>query len=568
MKNKIIKYFFILLTFSIALQACEDMLEPDKDNNYTIDRAYKDPAYAEGLLDRAYLLLGNNYLLEDVATDDAVSNDRNNGFLRMATGEWSSLYNPISKWNVSYDAIVNMNYFLSVIDDIEWSYESPERNANFKKRYRGEALGLRAYYYIQLLRYHGGEAENGEMLGVPLITDVLSTKDNWALPRASYQECVGQIIKNLDEAYSLLPFNWGEGGTSDPEYVKVYGIDYKNRINGEAVKALKSRIQLHAASPAFNGGNYNTAIVEDAAKTAGELLKQNGGISGFDNGGHLFYDADNDVDRAEILWRNNYGNSNNRERESFPPSLFGNGDVNPTQNLVDAFPMLNGYPITSALSGYDPTSPYSGRDPRLKAYIVYHGNKIGNNVINTDNDSPQNGLNKLTTSTRTGYYMLKLLRTNVNLDPKVNSSARHFYTHIRYTEIYLNYAEAANQAWGPDGDPNGYGFTARSVISAIRKRGGIPAADPYLTSITTKSAMAELIKNERRLELCFEGFRFWDLRRWDQPINETAKGVSINGTTHSIIDVENRNYQPFMIYGPIANNEIIKYGGLIQNKGW
>ena len=164
--------------------------------------------------------------------------------------------------------------------------------------------------------------------------------------------------------------------------------------------------------------------------------------------------------------------------------------------------------------------------------------------------------------------MLKLLRTNVNLDPKVNSSARHFYTHIRYTEIYLNYAEAANQAWGPDGDPNGYGFTARSVISAIRKRGGIPAADPYLTSITTKSAMAELIKNERRLELCFEGFRFWDLRRWDQPINETAKGVSINGTTHSIIDVENRNYQPFMIYGPIANNEIIKYGGLIQNKGW
>ena len=162
MKDKIIRYFFTLLVFGIVLQACEDMFEPDKDNNYTVERAYKDPQYAQGLLDRAYILLNNDYLLEDMATDDAVSNNRNSGFLRMATGEWSSLYNPINKWNVSYDAIVNINYFLSIIDKVEWSYESSERNTNFKKRYRGEALGLRAYFYIQLLTYHGGLGENNE----------------------------------------------------------------------------------------------------------------------------------------------------------------------------------------------------------------------------------------------------------------------------------------------------------------------------------------------------------------------------------------------------------------------
>jgi hypothetical protein len=134
--------------------------------------------------------------------------------------------------------------------------------------------------------------------------------------------------------------------------------------------------------------------------------------------------------------------------------------------------------------------------------------------------------------------------------------------------MFLNYAEAANEAWGPDADPNGYGFTPRTIIAAIRKRAGIPAADPYLATITSKEAMRDLIRNERRIELSFEGFRFWDMRRWALPLNEGIKGMKIEGGNYTVIDVETRDYKPYMNYGPIPYTETLKSNLTLQNTGW
>jgi starch-binding outer membrane protein, SusD/RagB family len=305
-----------------------------------------------------------------------------------------------------------------------------------------------------------------------------------------------------------------------------------------------------------------------AATEAGILLDSIGGVSGLASGGIKFYDADGDITNPEIFWRGNFGNSNNREAANFPPSLFGDGRVNPTQNLVDAFPMKSGYPISDGASGYDPANPYANRDPRLAAYIIYDGNKLGSKVIETDMSSPVDGLNKVVDySTRTGYYLAKLLRTDVNLNPSSVNTRRHFYTHIRYTELFLIYAEAANEAYGPD-DANTAGFTAREVIQAIRQRAGITQPDNYLASITTKEQMREVIRNERRLELCFEGFRFWDLRRWKEDLTEPAKAVAIDNGTYNIMEVENRLYPAHAIYGPVPFSETIKYEGLLQNEGW
>ena len=83
--------------------------------------------------------------------------------------------------------------------------------------------------------------------------------------------------------------------------------------------------------------------------------------------------------------------------------------------------------------------------------------------------------------------------------------------------------------------------------------------------------MRELIRNERRLELCFEGFRFWDLRRWKvdmNKLNEAAKGMRIENNQGSVVDVETRNYSDYMYYGPIPYSEILKFNALQQNKGW
>lgn len=557
----------LILLIWVTLGACEKLLEEDKDNQYTKDRVLNQPSFAEGILLSAYRSIPNSYIINEVATDDAVTNEKSDNFLRIATGEWSSINNPLNTWTTSYDAIFNINYFLSVVDQIEWSWKSDIRSKMFNNRFKGEALALRAYFNYQLLISHGGVAEDGQLLGVPLVTEVLDVKDNWALPRDTFQDCLDQINKDLDSAIVKLPITWADK-TNDPNYNLVFGKQNLNRVNGTIAKAIKSKVALLAASPAFNNSTFDITKYTEAAKLAGKVIVANGGITSLNAQGHLFFDDDNDPFTTEILWRNDYLVNNTLEALNYPPSLFGSGNVNPTQNLVDAFPMLNGYPISELASGYNPLNPYLNRDPRLKAYIIYDGNKMNTTTIRTNVTDLKDGLNNSTDATRTGYYLLKLLRNNVNLNPSAINTRRHFKTHIRFTEIFLNYAEAANEAWGPNGDPEAYGFSARSVIAAIRKRAGLSAADPYLASITTKEAMRDLIRNERRLELCFEGFRFWDLRRWELNLTQVAKGVSINNGVFTVIDVENRVYQPFMKFGPIPYNETLKYTGLLQNQGW
>jgi hypothetical protein len=237
--------------------------------------------------------------------------------------------------------------------------------------------------------------------------------------------------------------------------------------------------------------------------------------------------------------------------------------------------MLDGKPISAVGSGYDANNPYANRDPRLANYILYNGMKAGvnNKVITTAADGTTNdALDKEEGySTRTGYYMRKLLRQDINLDPSVNSTQEHYQARIRYTEIYLNYAEAANEAFGPTGKGS-HAYSAYDIIKVIRSRAGITGGDPYLESVKDdKDKMRELIRNERRLELCFEGFRFWDLRRWKANWNTTAMGVSITGDAtkvYSPIEVDTRTYKDYMYYGPIPYSEILKFNALEQNQGW
>ena len=182
------------------------------------------------------------------------------------------------------------------------------------------------------------------------------------------------------------------------------------------------------------------------------------------------------------------------------------------------------------------------------------------------------------------YYLKKLLRDDVSPLQSSLVEQQHIYPRIRYTEIFLAYAEAANDAWGPKADPTGVGFTAYDVIKAIRGRAGLgtdeyglplPDGDAYLEECASDQAkMTNLIRNERRIELCFENKRFWDLRRWKMPLDETVKGVMIDRNdegelSYTIIDVEERKYDnSYQWYGPIPKGEVLKWSNLKQNKGW
>jgi hypothetical protein len=437
-----------------------------------------------------------------------------------------------------------------------------------------------------LLRNHAGVGENGELLGIPEYNEFLESQEDFSKPRDNFAQSVQSAYADLDKSLEYLPMDYGDvsegnipagfGGVSLDNYNTVFGNNTLQRMSGRHAKAIKARLALLAASPAFNLEN-NSSLWENAANYTAELLNDIGGVSGLDPKGHIFYlkDQVNEAkltsgdrqDLQEILWRRPIYNNNAREGDNFPPSIYGDGEINPSQNLVDAFPMANGFPIDNPNSGFDLENPYSGRDPRLSLYIVYDGSTMRGNSIETGVGEGDDAIGALENSTRTGYYMKKLLREDVNVDPSSSSSQEHFNTHIRYTELFLNYAEAANEAWGPNGS-GAHGYSAKDVIAAIRNRAGIEQPDSYLESVSDQGAMRQLIRNERRLELCFESFRFWDLRRWKADLTVPARGIRISGNTYTPFNVEDRVYNnEYMHYGPIPNREIVKFG-LVQNKGW
>ena len=583
------KKLLILFVAGLVLGGCKKNLSPLDDNHRTLEDIYSDPAYAEGILMNAYTRLPTNgYSFNEVATDDAVTNDKFNPLLNMATGSWSAANNPVDQWNNSYTAILYLNLFLREVDSVNWSPMNKDVRVLFTDRLKGEVYGLRALFMFNLLQAHAGYSTSGELLGVPIITEALEPGSDFKKPRNTFEQCLQQIYTDLAEAEKYLPLDYvnitaGQlpakySSMAVADYNRVFGNFSRQRVSGRILKAVKAKAALLSASPAYNP-QATTSKWESAANYASEVINLIGGINGLDPQGALFYTASNvnaininpssgaPNDQREMLWRGNISNTNNLEISNFPPTLFGNGRVNPTQNLVDAFPMANGFPITDAASGYVATNPYANRDPRLKNYIVVNGGTISNKTIFTKTDAPTNdAVNILPTSTRTGYYMRKLLREDVNANPSSSSTQKHYPVHIRYTEMFLICAEAANEAWGPDGT-SAHGFSARSLIEAIRKRAGIAQPDVYLASVTTKEGMRALIRNERRLELCFEGFRFWDIRRWKENLTEPAKGVTINNNVFSIQNVENRQYSDNMYYGPIPLTEALK-ANLLQNKGW
>ena len=594
----------------LALCSCNDMFSPADENNRQEDAMYEESKYAHGLLIYGYGRLP--YLTTtqtDIATDDAVINTASGALWEIATtpGKWESSNDPMSQWNACKDGIQYVNLFLTKVDKVKWAPSAASKQQMFVDRLKGEAYGLRALFYYYLLMAHGGYADDGVLYGVPLLTEPEDGSSDFNQPRATFAECVQQCFADCDQAMQLLPYDYEnissyndvpkkyqDLGAEMSGYNLVFGDKSKGLLSGKIAEAIKAQVALLAASPAFRDQSGVTSA--EAATLAANVLKRIGGLEGFDPTGNIWYKNKtklelNAGEMPEMLWREDHHKNAEQERDNFPPTLYGNGRVNPSQNLVDAFPMRNGLPITAPNSGYDPQNPYANRDPRLSDNVLVNGTTFRRTVIvtgnypNDKNETDDNIGKRTGYSTRTGYYLLKLLRDDVSPQPSSLIEQQHIYPRIRYTEIFLAYAEAANDAWGPKSDPTGVGFTAYDVIKAIRERAGLatneigqPLAegDVYLEECASdQTKMRDLIRNERRIELCFENKRFWDLRRWLMPLNEPIMGMSIDRDkvtevlTYNVIEVEQRAYDSsYQCYGPIPKGEVLKWSKLKQNRGW
>lgn len=572
---------------------------------------YEESKYAHGLLIYGYDRLPYIRSTQtDVATDDATTNVFTDAYYNMATGAWASDNDPMTQWNSCKDGIQYVNLFLTKVEEVNWAPSAKSKQRMFIDRLKGEAFGLRAIFYYHLLQAHGGYADDNVLYGVPLLMQPENASSDYNQPRATFAACVKQIFADCDSAMALLPQDYADVKTTEAiptkylsvgaqvsGYNLVFGEKAKGLISAKIAEAIKAQTALLAASPAFREQSGVTSA--EAATLCANVLKRIGGLEGFDMTGSTWYKnkkmlEPSAAEMPEILWREgSHSQDTDQEKDNFPPSLYGAGRVNPSQNLVDAFPMRSGRPITDPNSGYDPQNPYANRDPRLDDNILYNDVQFGSggNIVITGNypdDNKEKNKNQdnrgRENATRTGYYLKKLLRSEVSAS-KGLSKQYHIYPRIRYTEIFLAYAEAANDAWGPKNDPTGIGFTAYDVIKKIRERAGLgtdvigralPEGDAYLEECANDQAkMTDLIRNERRIELCFENKRFWDIRRWLLPIDEPVRGMSIDRNdktkklTYTVIHVEDRNFDSsFQYYGPIPKTEVLKWSNLKQNRGW
>jgi hypothetical protein len=508
----------------------------------------------------------------DAASDEAeVFTTAGSTALAFATGTINAAvvvaedaYN-ISAYTKCYANIRAVNQFLKNLPG------APIR-AFTKIQYKAEARFLRAWYYATLIKHYGG---------VHLVGDSLyNYTDHIPGTRNTYADCVSYITSECDAAAQDLP-------------LVQSSINYGRASKGSCL-ALKSRVLLYAASPLFNGkpiGSGNTTALVGypsydkqrwkLAEDAAAAVIGSGGYSlnvdnskaglGFQTLFTLRYNTEyifslirpSNVD-FEALWD--------------PPSRTGANGAFPLQGLVDAFPMTaTGLPITDPASGYDPKNPYLGRDPRLEYTVIHDQSPLQNrlasgvspvNIFVGNFNGVSTGPDAVNVGTRTGYYTNKMMDPNAVANDFTHTSNR-CWPLMRYAEVLLNYAEAANEYEGP-GASGGNVYTA---IESIRKRAGL--VKYQLPAGLSQDAMRTYIQNERRIELAFEEHRFWDVRRWkiaDQTDNILTMGMEVdrngNNVTYKPFAVRQRNFRTAMYLWPFPQSEVAKSPELVQNPGY
>ena len=216
------------------------MFEPAIENHKDNSALYNMPAWATGLLGHAYISNPvGSWSFSDVATDDAVSNNPNNGHLQMATGSWRANNNPMDQWQYLRASWQYLNQFLDIADEVSWAND-PLVADMFRDRMKGDAFGMRALYMYHLLLNHGGWTDDGQLLGIPIITEPEDLSSEFNLPRNTFQECIEHLYADVDSALMLLPEDYGviEDDSQVPAKYRSLGVTagQYSRVFGDNAK--------------------------------------------------------------------------------------------------------------------------------------------------------------------------------------------------------------------------------------------------------------------------------------------------------------------------------------------
>ena len=491
---------------------------------------------------------GFEYAMWSSLTDESIYNNDDNTWLvqkGLLAPENTGIAGTI--WGRSYRGIRDCNFAISSIARVNMA---PAHRA----RLLAELKFIRAFRYHDLIRNYGGVILMGD--SAYNLTDNL--KDDAFFKRASLKESIDYAVAQLDDAANGLPVDNNDSWLL-------------GRATKGAALALKSRLLLYAASPLYGTGTWQAAVT--AAQAVIGMNKYSLYTGGYAN---LFLTNNTNEAIFERLYTKN-ANHTHLEIANGPNGYGGWGGNLPLQNLVDDYEMANGKPITDATSGYDANNPYVGRDKRFYATVLYNGASYRGNTIETftpggkdSKDGPDNW-----NTSKTGYYLKKYMNDAYPLQNPWGNAGFQPWFYIRYAEILLNFAEAANEAYGPDVVPPGSTLSARAAVNLIRERPSVGMPD--LPAGLSQSQMRDAIRYERRVELAFEEHRFYDVRRWkiaDVTENKPAGGITVtkNGSTFTYepkVALDGRHFETKHYWLPIPRTEIQASNNKIQqNTGY
>jgi starch-binding outer membrane protein, SusD/RagB family len=485
------KLLFLYIIGLVATGCSKNKLDTQPNNSYTSETYWTSEKNAMAALSGCYAVLTFNGIFgyatplwEETATPNAYNYDNSAGFGVIALGTHNAANattgNIIpgiigTRWSDCYGGIGRCNTLLARIDAV------PMADA-LKNRAKAEAKFLRAFFYSLLEMYYGD---------APLILDEPDLETQGNLKRTPRTEVVQQIIKDLDEAAAVLP-------------VKFTGGDLGRATKGAAL-ALKARVLLFEASPLNNPGNDLVKWTTAAAAAKAVMDLPGTGYNLFSNYRSLFLPANENS--VECVFDVQYSIVTTGLGSSFDLIDRQYNTNAPLRNMIDAYDMKDGLPPAQSPL-YNAATPYVDRDPRMYQTIVYPGDTY---------------IGAVTTATApfkiTGYgvkkYSIYDKEANSNLINQAGRSEIN-YMIIRYADVLLMYAEAQNEATGPDA-------SVYDAVNRIRQRAGLV---PYEIPVgKTKEQMRAIIRHERRIELAFEGFYYTDIRRWKTAETEMTGAV-------------------------------------------
>ncbi|MFC4873829.1 RagB/SusD family nutrient uptake outer membrane protein [Negadavirga shengliensis] len=520
-------YRMSVLSFTLLLlTACsDDFLQEKRDLTGVNEQVFEDPMMATAYVDHVYHLFqpanNNRALIWDLYGGFEFSKDTdelpgqsaiNRPYAQISYNQDHALKYfgarmGTSVQNNTWTRMRQINQFLAEIDN----HGLPE---GLRNELKGQMYFWRAWQYFDMVKLYGG---------VPIVLEpqnpILAEAETTQVPRSSTARCIEQIVEDLDQAIAMLPGKWDNANWG--------------RITSGAAAAFKGRVLLTWASPQFNRDDsqdrwqraYEANMeAKNILEASGFGLYKNGNLENGEAWEKMWFEEVGNPEAVMIYGFNTVTSDQTRknngwERACRPREIGGAGQITPTKQMMDAFPMADGKkPGESTVYNYEPNKFYKNRDPRFYKTFVYNGahwpyredqnyRHWSYRWFRNDSEELPNGTTETVGANASGIYMRKATDPQAsNVDDFVVSGLD--VMEIRFAEVILNLAESAIGIGNISDGLNG--------IMEIRERAGVENLDGTFgigIGLSRDQAFAAVI-NERKVELAYEGRRYWDLRRW------------------------------------------------------